>query len=417
MESTYTIFLATVKENKDSPKLYPLISELCFELSRKKIQRLKDEHNIYNRLGELFELYAKALHEEGLKNTRALTSVIDGLLKASSSEQEAFLYKTIYEKEQLEKSIFHQKQHIRATLTQMFDTLEHHIESMQEETKHHALSALSDAKLKGIEMLGILHETTSEALLTTLEKGSDIVDTIYEITKNLSFQAISERELSKKRMMDISHTVISAAIEIADEDLGHAKDILEGTVNGVREGIAKAIDKFKNDLKFAPTEEIEGLVETDLTQLRKELLKVDEQFMKLLEALAAQNEGISASLIQEILKEMNSSTAKMMRAANEAKEAISERIEQLKAEAFVLEKTFKEKAEKRLESFKKDVNEFEKIATSKVESLKQFEFENEKAKQVAQEAKKLGFHAWKVAKNMVDGAVKSAKEAMKKEEK
>ena len=46
MESTYTIFLATVKENKDSPKLYPLISELCFELSRKKIQRLKDEHNI-----------------------------------------------------------------------------------------------------------------------------------------------------------------------------------------------------------------------------------------------------------------------------------------------------------------------------------------------------------------------------------
>ena len=79
--------------------------------------------------------------------------------------------------------------------------------------------------------------------------------------------------------------------------------------------------------------------------------------------------------------------------------------------------SFKEKAEKRLESFKKDVNEFEKIATSKVESLKQFEFENEKAKQVAQEAKKLGFHAWKVAKNMVDGAVKSAKEAMKKEEK
>lgn len=84
--------------------------------------------------------------------------------------------------------------------------------------------------------------------------------------------------------MDISHTVISAAIEIADEDLGHAKDILEGTIN-VREGIAKAIDKFKNDLKFAPTEEIEGLLETDLTQLRKKLLKVDEQFMKLLKRL------------------------------------------------------------------------------------------------------------------------------------
>jgi hypothetical protein len=417
MESTYTIFLATLKDNKDNPKLYALISEMSFELSRKKIQRLKDETNIQNRLGELFELYCKALHDEGLKNAKAISCVIDGILKATSHDQEAFLYKTIYEKEQLEKSIFNQKQHIRSTLSQAFNVLESHIEHMQEETKESALLALHDAKLRGIEMLGILKETTSEALLTTLEKGSDIVDTIHEITKNLSFQAICEGDLTKQRMMDISHTIINASIEIADEDLGHAKDILEGSINGVREGIAKAIDKFKNDLKYAPTEEMEGLMETDLAQLRKELLRIDEHFIMLLEALSTQSEGISSSLILEMLKEMKSSSAKIKRAANEAKEVITERIEQLKANALVLEKNFKEKAEKKIESIKKDVNELEKIASSKVESLKQFEFENEKAKQMAKEAKKLGFRAWEVAKNMVDGAVKGAKEAMKKEDK
>lgn len=52
-----------------------------------------------------------------------------------------------------------------------------------------------------------------------------------------------------------------------------------------------------------------------------------------------------------------------------------------------------------------------------MESIKQFEFENEKAKQMAVEAKKLGFRAWEVAKSMMDGAVKGAKEAMKKEDK
>lgn len=417
MESTHTIFQATLKENKDNPKLYPLISEMSFELSRKKIQRLKDESNIQHRLGELFELYCKALHDEGLKNAKAISCVIDGLLKATSHDQETFLYKTIYEKEQLEKSIFNQKQHIRSTLAQAFDVLESHIDRMQEETKESALSALHDAKLRGIEMLGILKETTTEALLTTLEKGSDIADTIHEITKNLSFQTICEGDLTKQRMMDISHTVISAAIDIADEDLGHAKEILEGSINGVREGIAKAIDKFKNDLKFAPTEEMEGLMETDLTQLRKELLRIDEHFILLLEALSTQSEGISSSLILEMLKEMKSSSAKIKRAANEAKEVITERIEQLKQEAFSLEKNFKEKAEKKLESLKKDVNELEKLASSKVESFKQFEFENEKAKQMAKEAKKLGFRAWEVAKNMVDGAVKGAKEAMKKDDK
>ena len=113
MESTHTIFLATLKENKNNPELLKLIGELCFELSRKKIQRLKDEKNIQNRIGELFELYCKALHDEGLKTPKAVGKVIDGLLRASSHDKEELLYKTIYEKEHLEKSIFTQKQQIR----------------------------------------------------------------------------------------------------------------------------------------------------------------------------------------------------------------------------------------------------------------------------------------------------------------
>ncbi len=417
MESTYSIFLATLKEKKEHQDLPKLINELSFELSRKKLQRLKDEANIHHRIGELFELYCRALHEEGLKTPRAISSVIDGLLSATSHDQEAFLYKTIYEKEQLEKSINAQKQAIRTTLAQTFDILEEHIANMHEESQSNALTALHDAKLRGIEMLGILKETTAEALLTTLEKGTDIQDTISEITKNLTFQTILEGSLCKQRILDISNTVISASIEIADEDLGNAKDILEGTINGVKEGITKAIDKFKNDLKYAPTEDMEGLLETDLSELRKELNKIDEHFIILLEMLASQSDGISASLLKEMATEMNSSTAKIRRAAGEAKEVIGERIEQLKSEALVLEKNLKEKAEKKLESLKKDVNQFEKIASAKVESFKQFEFEKETAKQVANEAKKLGFRAWEVAKHMVDGAVKGAKEAMKKDEK
>ena len=417
MESTYSIFLATLKEKKEHQDLPKLINELSFELSRKKLQRLKDEANIHHRIGELFELYCRALHEEGLKTPRAISSVIDGLLRATSHDQEAFLYKTIYEKEQLEKSINAQKQAIRTTLAQTFDILEEHIANMHEESQSNALTALHDAKLRGIEMLGILKETTAEALLTTLEKGTDIQDTISEITKNLTFQTILEGSLCKQRILDISNTVISASIEIADEDLGNAKDILEGTINGVKEGITKAIDKFKNDLKYAPTEDMEGLLETDLSELRKELNKIDEHFIILLEMLASQSDGISASLLKEMATEMNSSTAKIRRAASEAKEVIGERIEQLKSEALVLEKNLKEKAEKKLESLKKDVNQFEKIASAKVESFKQFEFEKETAKQVANEAKKLGFRAWEVAKHMVDGAVKGAKEAMKKDEK
>ena len=406
MESTYTIFLATLRENKEHPQLLNFIAELSFELSRKKIQKLKEEKSIQNRLGELFELYCKALHDEGLKSPRAVNHVIDGLLKAASYDKEAFLYKAIYEKEQLEKSIFTQKQQIRSTIASSFDILEQHIAKLPSDTQEAALVALHDAKLRGVELLGILKETSQEALLTTLEKGSDIEDTIYEITKNLSFQSISEGALTKARILDISRTIIESAMDIADEDLGNAKAILEGTINGVHDGVTKTIEKFKNDLKYAPTEEMEGLAETDLSLLRKELLKIDEQFILQLEALASQTEGISQTIIREMTSEMNSSAARIKRAANEAKEVITERMEHLKAEA-----------EKKLVVLKKDVEELEKKASSKMESLKQFDFESEKAKQIAVDAKKLGFRAWEVAKSMMDGAVKGAKEAMKKEDK
>jgi hypothetical protein len=417
MESTQTIFIATIKENKENPQFLKLLSELCFELSRKKIQRLKDEKNIHNRIGELFELYCKALHDEGLKSSKAVGAVIDGLLKATTHDKEEFLYKTIYEKEHLEKSIFNQKQHIRTTVAETFSVLESHISNIQDDSQASAQIALNDAKLRGIELLGILKETTQEALLTTLEKGSDIKDTTYEITKNLTFHTINEGAFTQQRILDISNTIITASSDIADEDLGYAKEIMEGAVNGVKEGITKAIDKFKNDLKYAPTDEIEGLAENDLSAIRKELLKIDEQFITLLEVVASQTEGISASLIKDIIVDMNSSVAKIKRAATEAKEVISERIDVLKEEASVIEKTFKERAEKRLETFRKDVNELEKKATAKVESLKNFEFESERAKQMAIDAKKLGFRAWEVAKSMADGAVKSAKEAMKKDDK
>lgn len=98
---------------------------------------------------------------------------------------------------------------------------------------------------------------------------------------------------------------------------------------------------------------MEGLLETDLSELRKDLLRIDEQFITLLEVLASQSEGISTSLVKEMIKEMTSSTVKIKRAANDAKEVIGERIEQLKAEASVFEKTFKDKAEKKLESLKR----------------------------------------------------------------
>lgn len=408
MKSLQNIFSATLKENKENIELPAIITELTFELSRKKIQRLKDDAHIQSRLGELFEFYARALQSEEIQNEKNIDAIISGLIKAANSEKEDFLYKTLYEKEQLEKSINIQKKSIQSNIAGTYSQLEERIGKMDSTIAAEYLKTLQNVKLRGIEMLGILKETTSEALLTTLEKASDIEDTVFEITKNITYQAINDGEFSKNRFIDVTNSVMEVAIEIADEDLGNAKDLLSGSIHGTKEGMAKAIDKFKNDLKFAP-EEIEDVLQKDLTSIKKELVSVEEDFIEMLKSTKNNSNGISKKIINELLEnELDNSLAKIKRVASEAIETLGEKIEELKTTKPYLENEFVRKAEKK-------IGEFEKVASQKVESIKNFEFENEKAKKATAEAKRLGNHAWEVAKNVLDGAIKGAKDAINKD--
>jgi hypothetical protein len=399
MKSLQNIFSASLEENKNNKNLSAIIHELTFELSKKRIQRLKDDANIQNRLGELFEVYMRSLNSTNLETKENIEAIISGLIKAANHDKEEFLYKTIYEKEQLEKYIEEQKSSIRHNILNTFNILESHIQNMENTNSDISLQALSDTKLKSIEMLGILRETASEALLTTLEKAVDIEDTAFEITKNITYQAINEGDFLKKRFLDISKNIIEVAIEIADNDQANAKELLSGVIHGTKEGMAKAIDKFKNDLKFAP-EEIEDLSNKNLSNIKKELIRVEDDFISLLEELKNISDGISKEIISNILdEELNSSLAKIKRVTAETSETISQKIEELKNNSAYLDNDFIKKAEKKIE-------ELEKIAEEKVESIKN----SEATKKAAKEAKRVGEHAWKLAKN----ALKSAQDAIKK---
>ncbi|WP_458700472.1 DUF6781 family protein [Sulfurospirillum sp. 1307] len=399
MKSLQNIFSASLEENKNNKNLSAIIHELTFELSKKRIQRLKDDANIQNRLGELFEVYMRSLNSANLETKENIEAIISGLIKAANHDKEEFLYKTIYEKEQLEKYIEEQKSSIRHNILNTFNILESHIQNMENTNSDISLQALSDTKLKSIEMLGILRETASEALLTTLEKAVDIEDTAFEITKNITYQAINEGDFLKKRFLDISKNIIEVAIEIADNDQANAKELLSGVIHGTKEGMAKAIDKFKNDLKFAP-EEIEDLSNKNLSNIKKELIRVEDDFISLLEELKNISDGISKEIISNILdEELNSSLAKIKRVTAETSETISQKIEELKNNSAYLDNDFIKKAEKKIE-------ELEKIAEEKVESIKN----SEATKKAAKEAKRVGEHAWKLAKN----ALKSAQDAIKK---
>jgi len=394
MESIQTIFSNVIKENRDNQNFAKILGDTSFELSRKKIQRLKDNKKIQNRVAELFEQYCKVLEKEGMKNSSNLSVVIDSLLKAANQDKEEFLYKTLYEIEQLKKSAQNQEKDIKNSITNTYNILEKHISSLPEDLKEISLQALNDTKLNALEMLGILRETTEEALLTTLEKRSDIKDTTFQVTKNLTFQAIKNGEFTKRRFLSTTKTIMEVTLELANENLGFSKELIDGATSGTKEGILKALDKFKNDVKYAPKDD--DVFGQNFDTIKQELAKIEDEYIQMLKDLSSKYDGKIQEALNEKIEKYDNSVEKIKRATVEAKEAISQRLEEFKPDVSLEE--IKEKAEERFENLKKDVNELGKKANETLENIKQ----NKTAKKATNEAKKLGLRAWEVAKNMLE---------------
>lgn len=399
METIQNIFINTLREKKTHEDTNLLVKDLVFELSRKKLSRLKDPKSIQSRISELFSLFLNALKEHSLDSAQAIEGVIAGLVSAVSFDDEFRLYEKIYEKERLIREIRVQKESIYQNIGKTFELIGT-LASDDEMVK----TALNDVKLRGIEMLGILKETTEEALLRTIERGSDIEETANIITKNIAYQAIDGGDFKRERFLQIAKSVLEVAIDISESDHAHARSILRGSIHGTRDGISKAVEVFKNNLQFAP-EETEIMY--DLLKTKKELGEVEEEFIELLREFVATNRGISAKIIDEVLeKELDSSFAKLQRLTSEAREAINIRLEDLKENASHMEKEFKEKASSKMETLKESVEELEKKASEKVEELRQ----SAQSKKVQEEAKNLGDRAWEIAKDFI----KNAKEAINK---
>ena len=254
MESVKNIFINSLKENANSAHIASTIRDLTFDVSCKKLQNLSNEENIQTKIGQLFETFTQALSEADLKDSEAITAVIDGLIKAVSDEKKQRLLKTIYEKEQLETSIYKQSNDIKSLITKTYGTIENTLENAKSSDKKQISKSLNDAKLLNVEMLGILKEAAEEAFITTIEKARDIRDTIKEISKTFAYQAINEGKFTKVSILSIASAIIEAAKDIADSDHANANDILRGAIEGVKEGISKAMVKFKSEIRFAPDE-------------------------------------------------------------------------------------------------------------------------------------------------------------------
>lgn len=275
------------------------------------------------------------------------------------------------QKERLERLILRKSdelQHLKYTL---FDTFE---KMMGEEEK--ILEKLHQIKIQSVDLLDILEEMVESAIITTLERGSDIEETLHEIIKEITFETLNANVLNAVRIRRILSSIIQSALNVAEATPNQADIILRGTLLGIRSALYKSIEKFHQYLLYVP-DEVKALYRDEYKTIEEELDHIDTLFSQVIHSLSNHNTPAMISRLASVSHDIRFDT-------EEIKHLSKETVELLRSRLSKLTRGVTERGNKLLKS------------------------------KSAQEAKAMGVRAWSVAKSAMSGALKGAKEAIEK---
>jgi DNA-binding transcriptional regulator GbsR (MarR family) len=347
-----------VKELEDTIKK---VYNHRFKSIEKRVDRAIDDSKI-----EVEKLSADEL--------KAVTSVI---IEEETKSLKSDIEDLLAQKEAIERSLEKKSEKLQETKYEIFNVLEEKLK-----TDNKTLTTLHQIKLQSIDLYDILSEMVESAIITALEKdqeSDELHDTIKELVKEITYESIKEGSLNTIRVRKILSTILATAIDIADATPTKADDILRPTLKGMRSGLVKSIDRFKQRLAFMPVEAKHILIE-DYDTIIEDLNQTDTLFSQIIITQASESSSVLRKVLLDIQKDMRYDLEELVLLSKETADIIRERF-----------------------------SNFAKVAVKKADSA----LHSSKA----QEAKRMGVQAWEVARDALGTALKSAKEAIDKKEK
>jgi len=278
------------------------------------------------------------------------------------------------QKEQIERKLERKSQTLQLAKYQIFDAMESQLSSDDEE----ALAKLHQVKLQTIDLFDLLSEIVESAIITALEKDkdSDMQESIHEVIKEITYEAIKEGSLNTIRIRKILSTILHATIEIAEASPVKAHDILYPTLKGMRSGLIHSITRFKQRLVFIPMEAKHILIE-DYDTIIEDLNQTDSLFSQVVQVQADESSQLVKETLLTIKKDMHYDLDELLRISKETADVMKDRFS-----------TFAKEAVKKADSAFKSPT--------------------------AIEAKRMGIQVLGIAKTALGSALTSAKDVMEK---
>jgi hypothetical protein len=303
-----------------------------------------------------------------MEELKALTST---LLKNEAMTLHNELEELLEQKEKIERQISRKSEELQHLKYHCFDVLE-------KEYAHNEviLEKLHQIKIQSVDLLDILEEMVESAIITTLEKSSDIEETLHEIIKEITFQTLNANVLNAVRIRQIFSSILQSALNVAEATPNQAEPILRGTLLGIRSALHKSIEKFRQYLLYIP-DEIRALYHKEYQMIEDELEQIHTLFGQIVHGLSKNNSSVLIEQLTAIGSEIRLDSDELSVLSQETAKLLQGKLSKLRQEV-----------------------------TQRSAALLN--------SQSAKDAKAMGKRAWSVAKSTMEGALKSAKEAMDK---
>jgi hypothetical protein len=285
------------------------------------------------------------------------------ILQESTSVFHNELEDLIAQKELIERQIARKSEELQQLKYRFFDVLEKMFSENDE-----MLEKLHQIKIQSVDLLDILEEMVESAIITTLERGSDI--------EEITFETLNANVLNAVRIRRILASILQSSLNVAEATPNQADTILRGTLLGIRSALYKSIEKFHQYLLYVP-EEVKALYRAEYKTIEEELDHIDTLFIQVIHSLKNRNSLVMINRLEAISADIRFDTEEIKHLSKETVELLRDRLSKLT----------------------RNVSE------------KSAQLLNSKS---AQEAKAMGVRAWSVAKSTMKGALKGAKEAMDK---
>ncbi|PSM53195.1 hypothetical protein CBLAS_1711 [Campylobacter blaseri] len=385
-------FNAELKSKIGEPNLDQIVEDLAYKESKKKFKDL-DINSRKEFSSELFIMFYSSLNELGLLTNENIKVILSSIKKALIQDEENYLYELLYKSERIKKDLEKQVIQIRKIVFQSYKGIEDNIKNSEIKDKDKILSIINSQTVDTVLLENIISEISESVFVTILESNEDVEETTREFSKSLTYKSIFEGSFKKSRILEIARIIISQAISVSNLSQAYTKEIISGAVYGVNEGIIRAMEKVKNDFKFAPEE-----VSINYKNTQKDFENMDKEYIELLQMLSSLSDEPAKSDLEDIIKkDYTGYFAILKKASSDLSQQIKETLEDMNvqenykelskftSEKFEdLKKDFSEKKEKFVDEFELDKkfdkfkNEIEKIEKKILAKFSEFKEKDSK---------------------------------------